>query len=124
MVSPFLFCQKGDHHVTRNHFLRRYRIRSEPPSCSVSRSVITMTHNQIVKEQLLHILFGTILFVSLAAIAVLLDLASIYVATLGVSSFTQKALEYTAHGMLVVDLVLFLVYLAASSGQLVKEMTR
>ena len=83
-----------------------------------------MTHNQIVKEQLLHILFGTILFVSLAAIAVLLDLASIYVATLGESSFTQKALEYTAHGMLVVDLVLFLVYLAASSGQLVKEMTR
>lgn len=83
-----------------------------------------MTHNQIVKEQLLHILFGTVLFVALAGIAVLLDLASIYVATLGVSSFTQKALEYTAHGMLVVDLVLFLVYLAASSWALIKEMTK
>jgi hypothetical protein len=83
-----------------------------------------MTHNQIVKEQLLHILIGTILFVVLAAIAVMLDLASILVAGLGVSIFTEKALEYTAHGMLVVDLVLFLVYLATSSMQLLKEMTK
>lgn len=83
-----------------------------------------MTNNQIVKEQLLHILFGAAFFVALAGIAVLLDLASIYVATLGVSSFTQKALEYTAHTMLAVDLVLFLVYLATSSWQLVKEMTK
>lgn len=83
-----------------------------------------MTHNQIVKEQLLHILFGTLLFVALAAIAVMLDLASIYVAGLGVSIFTQKALEYTAHVMLIVDLVLFLVYLAASSWALIKEITK
>lgn len=83
-----------------------------------------MTHNQIVKEQLLHLLVGTILFVVLAGIAVALDLASSYVAGLGVSGFTQKALEYTAHGMLVVDLVLFLVYLASSSWQLLKEMTK
>ena len=83
-----------------------------------------MTHNQIVKEQLLHILFGTLLFVALAAIAVLLDLASVFVTGLGVSEFTQKALEYTAHIMLAVDLALFLVYLAASSWQLVKEMTK
>lgn len=83
-----------------------------------------MTQNQIVKEQLLHILFGTILFVSMAAIAVALDLASIYVAHLGVSTFTQKALEYTAHGMLVVDLGLFLVYLAVSSWALIKEITK
>lgn len=83
-----------------------------------------MTQNEIVKEQLWHILFGTLLFVAMAAIAVLLDLASIYVAGLGVSTFTEKALEYTAHGMLVVDLVLFLVYLAVSSWQLIKEMTK
>lgn len=83
-----------------------------------------MTQNEIVKEQLLHILFGTLLFLALAAIAVLLDLASIYVATLGVSEFTRKALEYTAHVMLAVDLGLFLVYLADSSWKLVKEMTK
>jgi hypothetical protein len=83
-----------------------------------------MTQNEIVKEQLFHILFGTLLFLALAAIAVLLDLASIYVATLGVSEFTRKALEYTAHVMLAVDLGLFLVYLADSSWKLVKEMTK
>jgi hypothetical protein len=83
-----------------------------------------MTHNSIVKEQLLHILFGTILFVVLAAIAVMLDLASVYVAGLGVSTFTEKSLEYTAHGMLVVDLILFVVYIATSSYQLVREMTK
>jgi hypothetical protein len=83
-----------------------------------------LTRNEIVKEQLIHILVGTLLFLALAAIAVLLDLASILVASLGVSEFTQKALEYTAHGMLAVDLALFLVYLGASSWQLVKEMTK
>lgn len=83
-----------------------------------------MTRNEIVKEQLVHILFGTLLFLALAGIAVALDLASIYVATLGVSEFTQKALGYTAHGMLAVDLSLFLVYLGTSSWQLVKEMTK
>jgi len=83
-----------------------------------------MTKHEVVKEQLLHILFGTLLFVALAGISVSLDLASIFVASLGVSDFTQKTLEYTAHIMLVVDLVLFLVYLASSSWQLVKEMTK
>lgn len=83
-----------------------------------------MAQNTIVKEQLLHILVGTILFVVLAAIAVVLDLASVFVAGLGVNTFTEKSLEYTAHGMLVVDLLLFVVYLATSSYQLVKEMTK
>ena len=83
-----------------------------------------MTQNEIVKEQLIHILFGTLLFLALAGIAVGLDLASLLVAHLGVSEFTEKALEYTAHGMLAVDLALFLVYLATSSWQLVKEMTK
>jgi len=83
-----------------------------------------MTHNQIVKEQLWHLLVGTVMFVILASIAVALDLASVYVAGLGVSNFTHKTLEYTAHLMLVVDVVLFLVYLASSSWQLLKEIIK
>jgi len=79
-----------------------------------------MTHNQIVKEPLWHLLVGTVMFVILASIAVALDLASVYVAGLGVSNFTHKTLEYTAHLMLVVDVVLFLVYL----GQLLKEIIK
>lgn len=79
------------------------------------------SHNQLVKEQLLHLLFGTIIFVVLAAIAVALDLASSGVSKLGVSEFTHQALEKTAHSMLILDLVLFTIYLTASSVRLVKE---
>lgn len=81
-------------------------------------------HNQIIKEQLWHILTGTMVFILLALVAVALDLASVYVAGLGVSTFTHKTLEYTAHLMLIVDVVLFLVYLASSSWQLLKEITK
>jgi hypothetical protein len=80
------------------------------------------SHNQMVKEQLLHMLFGTLIFVVLGAIAVGLDLASAGVATLGVSEFTSQAIEKAAHGMLLLDLVLFGLYLVRSSIILVKEM--
>ena len=83
-----------------------------------------MTHGEIVKEQLWHIVIGTIVFVFLGSIAVMLDIASTYVAGLGVSDFTQQTLEYTAHGLLFVDIILFVVYIATSSWQLIKEMTK
>ncbi len=79
-------------------------------------------HNQMVKEQLLHMLFGTAIFIVLGGIAVALDLAAAGVTKLGVSEFTHKAIELAAHGMMVLDLVLFVVYLARSSYILVKEM--
>ena len=79
-------------------------------------------HQGMVKEQLLHMLFGTIIFIVLGGIAVGLDLAGTAVKLLGVSDFTSKAIELTAHGMLVLDLVLFVLYLARSSWALCKEM--
>ncbi len=79
-------------------------------------------HNQIVKEQLIHMLVGTILFLILAGIAVGLDLAAAYLVTLNVSNFTHSALEKTAHGMLVLDLLLFLTHLATSGYRLFMEM--
>ena len=79
-------------------------------------------HNQMVKEQLLHMLFGTMIFVVLVAIAVGLDLAAAGVLRMGVSQFTHRAIEYTAHGLLVLDLVLFVLYLIRSSTTLVREM--
>lgn len=81
-----------------------------------------MNHNQIVKEQLIHLVFGTLIFIVLASIAVGLDLAAGYMVGLGITEFTHKALEFTAHGMLVLDLVLFLIYLITSSYRLVKGM--
>ena len=79
-------------------------------------------HNEMVKEQLLHMLFGTIIFVVLGSIAVGLDLAAAAVKSLGVSDFTHKAIENAAHVMLLMDLVLFGLYLVRSSATLVKEM--
>jgi hypothetical protein len=78
--------------------------------------------NQMVKEQLLHILFGTMIFIVLGAIAVALDLAAAGVLKLGVSEFTHQAIEKAAHGMLLLDLVLFGLYLVRTSVTLVKEM--
>lgn len=58
-------------------------------------------HNELVKEQLVHLLFGTVIFIVLGAIAVALDLAAAGVLKLGVSVFTHRAIEYAAHTMLV-----------------------
>lgn len=81
-------------------------------------------HHELVKEQLLHMLFGTVIFLVLGGIAVGLDLAAANVARLGVSSFTHKAIEYAAHGLLVIDLLLFSVYIVRTSFALVKEMCK
>lgn len=81
-------------------------------------------HNGLVKEQLLHLLFGTIIFVVLGGVAVALDLAAGAIKQLGVSAFTHQAIELTAHAMLLLDLVLFVVYLASSSWALAKEMLK
>ena len=67
-------------------------------------------------------LIGTVLFIVLASIAVGLDLAAAGMVKLNVSQFTHQALEKTAHGMLIVDLVLFTTYLMRSSFRLLKEM--
>lgn len=67
-------------------------------------------------------LFGTIIFTVLGGIAVSLDLAAAAVKLLGVSNFTSSAIEFTAHGMLVLDLLLFVLYLARTSWTLCKEM--
>lgn len=83
-----------------------------------------MSNNDIVKEQLWHLIYGTIIFVVLASVAVGLDLAANAMLRLGVSSFTHKVLALTAHSMLVVDTVLFFIYLATSSVRLIKEMLK
>lgn len=79
-------------------------------------------HNGLVKEQLLHMLFGTTIFVVLGGLAVSLDLAAAWVAALHVSEFTHKAIELTAHAMLLLDVALFALYLGRTSVGLVREM--
>lgn len=81
-------------------------------------------HQNMVKEQLLHMLIGTFIFIVLGGVAVALDLASTSILRLGVSEFTSQAIAWTAHGMFLLDLVLFVLYLARSSWALCKEMFR
>lgn len=81
-------------------------------------------HNDAVKEQLLHMLGGAICFIALGVLAVFLDLLSTYVKVLGVSTFTYTAIEWTAHVMLVLDLILFGTYLLRSSLDLFKEILK
>lgn len=78
-------------------------------------------HQRIIREQILHMLFGTMIFIVLGALAVGLDLASQWIITLGVTSFTYNSISYVAHGLLALDIALFLGYLFKSSWDLLKE---
>lgn len=83
-----------------------------------------MDHNKVVKEQVMHLVFGALFVFTIGIFAVGLDLAAIGVRSLGVSSFTASALEFAAHAVLVLDLVLFFVYLIVTSIELIKGMMK
>jgi H+/Cl- antiporter ClcA len=81
-----------------------------------------MNHARLAKEQLIHIAFGALFFVVIGVFAVVLDLLANWVSSLRVSQFTSAALGLTAHALLVIDLVLFFVYLVVTSLELIKGM--
>lgn len=81
-----------------------------------------MNHNRIIKEQVLHIVFGAVFFAIIGLFAVALDFASGFAKQIGVTAFTSQALELSAHAILVLDLVLFFIYLVVTSIELVKGM--
>ena len=83
-----------------------------------------MNIKKISMEQLIHLLFGVLFFLIIATTAVGLDLLSSFVDRIGVSRFTARALELTAHVMLILDLVLFLVYLVIAARDLIKGMMK
>lgn len=79
-------------------------------------------HNEIVKEQLIHLLVGAVIFVAIGLLATGLDLFAAATVKFGVSEFTHTVLVVSAHSLLVCDLGLFAIYLIRSSVTLVKEM--
>lgn len=76
----------------------------------------------MVRQQLLHIFYATLIFAVIGAVAVGLDLASVWVGTLGVSEFTKLALYYASHTLLVLDLGLFALYLGKTSLDFVRAL--
>lgn len=83
-----------------------------------------MDHKKVATEQLIHLWFGLLFVLTIGLVAVFLDLLSGWVQTIGVSSFTANALGFTAHAMLVLDLVLFFMYLVVASIDLIKGMLK
>lgn len=83
-----------------------------------------MKNIHLIKEQLLHTLSGMALGLVVAAVASALDIGSHALLKLGVSQFTYIAIALLAHCMMVVDLVLFSIYLVTSSKALIKEMLK
>jgi len=83
-----------------------------------------MDHSKVAKEQVLHLVFGAMFFVIIGIFAVGLDLASGFVKHIGVTDFTSQALEISAHAILVLDLVLFFIYLIVTSIEVVKGMVK
>ena len=83
-----------------------------------------MDHNRIIKEQILHVIFGAVFFAIIGVFAVALDLASGFIKGMSVTPFTSQALESSAHVILVLDLVLFFAYLVMASIDLVKAMVQ
>jgi len=79
-----------------------------------------MDHKQITTDQVVHLLYSLYFFLVLSAAAVGLDLVSQWVRTLGVSAFTYTAIALTAHAMLVLDVLLFLIALLVSGWEFVK----
>lgn len=88
---------------------------------SANNSMKTVSFSSL-KEQLLHLFFGLIYYTVIAVFAIALDLAAIQVKKLGVSEFTYDVLVNVSHCVLVLDVILFFIYLLASFIGQVKEM--
>lgn len=74
------------------------------------------------RTQLAHVVFNSSVFAVVAVIAIVLDLGASRIEALGVSAFTHTAILWTAHGVLLLDLMMFFVYSTRTSYQLLKEM--
>lgn len=81
-----------------------------------------MDHHKIAKDQFFHMLYGVAFFLLIALTAIGLDLLSAWVGRVGASQFTIGALSWSAHAMLVLDLVLFFSYLIVATWELLKGM--
>lgn len=78
------------------------------------------TQHGAVKEQLMHIVVGACLFAVIAGAGILLDLFSTWVKSLGVSEFTAIVISTVAHSLLIVDTLLFCLYVLVTSWSLVR----
>jgi len=79
-----------------------------------------MNPREITKDQVVS-MYSIAFFVVLTTAAVAMDLLYQWVKTLGVSTYTYLLIALTAHVMLTLDVVLFLVALFVTGWQFVKE---
>lgn len=83
-----------------------------------------MNEQKITKDQVVRLAYHIFFFVVLTVAAAGLDLLAQWVKTLGVAEFTSMALSFSAHVMLVFDMVLFLLSLLIGGWNFLKEIRR
>lgn len=79
-----------------------------------------MDHNQTVLNQIVRFAYSLAFFLTLSAVAVLVDLLSEWVRQLGVADFTYYLIALTAHFMLVLDVLLFCCFVLYSAWDFLK----
>ncbi len=70
-----------------------------------------MNDQKIVLNQIVRLAYSVIFFLVFATAAVALDLLSQWISSLGVTDFTYYLVSLTAHFILLVDVLLFSIFL-------------
>jgi hypothetical protein len=79
-------------------------------------------HWDRAKSQVAHVLFGSLAFIAIAVVAVVLDLFSSFCETLPITAFTSTIIAWVSHAMLLIDAVLFLAFLVSTGIDQLKAM--
>lgn len=79
-----------------------------------------MDHEHIMLNQAVRLIYSVIFFFVFAAVAVVLDLLSQRIMSLGVTDFTYYLVSLTAHFMLILDVLLFCISLLVEAWEFLR----
>jgi hypothetical protein len=79
-----------------------------------------MDHEHLMRNQAVRLIYSVVFFLVFAAIAVALDLLSQWITTLGVTDFTYYLVSWTAHFMLILDVLLFCISLLVEAWEFLR----
>jgi hypothetical protein len=79
-----------------------------------------MDHRQAIRDQVVVLIYSIAFFFLLITAAVALDLLAQWVRTLGVAEFTYQMIAWSAHGMLILDMILFFISLLFAGWEFLK----
>jgi len=83
-----------------------------------------MNEQQIVRDQIVRLIYSVIFFLVFATAAVALDLLSQWIRSLGVTDFTFYLVSFTAHFILISDVLLFSVFLLFAAWNFLRGLAK